>query len=518
MTATVNEPEEAMEWPRWQWLERTIPVRMLLALTFVMLGSSNILLWRFLGIGGISAVFAGIACLAAIAWAVLRTPWNGDTADAPTIGTWLVCTGIIAILLVIAGEGRFFYANVDWQVRSAVMHDMGVNPWPFVYLHDGGKFLLRAPLGVYLIPAAAWKLIGARGADLILLAQNAFIIGTLLTAASAMFDRASHRFLALAVFVAFSGLDVVGALLTHGFTYDHLELWAGRLEYSSTITLLFWVPQHAIAGWVGTVCYLLWLRGLAPARLLLIATPLSAIWSPLALIGLMPFAAHAGISLIASRKLCVGDVAFPALAVALVYPTLRYLGSDPGAVGYHLYDIALMVWALFMLIEVVPFLYPLIAVAIQQRKFDATLAIVGMILLFLPFLQVGAAIDLMMRASIPALAILSVLVTERMLANDGEYRNWLMIMLIIGSVTGGMEISRAFREPDSPETHCTIFEAWDAGTVAHHGIQGQGIPKGTYLADLDLVPGMVRPASPHDVQSRSGRRCWDTPWPRPAGI
>lgn len=513
-TITLEEDAKTVR-PARRWLDTPIPMPVLLVAMFAALGSSHVLLWRFLGIGSIALSAAGIFCLCAILWGVLRTPSDVVAAQAPSLRAWFTCVGIATVLLMLSGEGRFFYANVDWQVRNAVLHDMSVNPWPFVYLDGQTELLLRAPLGMYFLPAASAKLLGDGSADIVLLVQNALLIGTMLTAAVPLFDRTRDRLLALAVFVAFSGLDVVGAILAHGFTLDHLELWAGRLEYSSTITLMFWVPQHAIAGWFGTVCYLLWRKGIVPARLVLIATPLAVLWSPLAMIGLVPFAAHAGLDLVFRRTVRPLDIALPALAVAVSIPALRYLGADPDAVGFHHYDIPLVVWALFLLIEVVPFIYPLAVVAVRQRRLDPTFAIVTAILVFVPFVQVGAAIDLMMRASIPALAILAVFVTHRLLADDAEYRRWLVIMLVIGGATGAMELSRAFREPPAPATHCTMFDAWDYGSKVHGGTP---IPKGSYLARLDLVPAMVRPHAPSIAPAYSGQSCWTSPWPRPSGI
>lgn len=491
-------------------LQRRIPVTMLVGAVAAWFAASNVLLWLFLGMRNPVVLLAGCVIVGALAIAIARTT-PAHRIDNPTVATFLIALFVAMVLLVLSGEGRFFYANPDWQVRNAVLGDMGRNPWPFVFDVRGEAFLLRAPLGVYFIPALVWHVAGERAASIAMLVQNAALLAGLLTASAPLFARGRARCVALAAFVAFSGLDVLGALVAPHIVFDHIEHWAGSIEYSSTITLLFWVPQHAMAGWLGAVCYLLWRKHLLPARVLLIVTPLTALWSPLALIGLMPFAAHAGLALLYRREVRLLDFAVPALAVALVLPTLSYVGADPDLVGFHVFPMPPAYWFMFESIEVLPFLLPLVFLALRRRAVDLALAIAAAVLLVLPILQVGSSSDLMMRASIPALAVLCVLVTEQVLAADGEFRIWLIAALAAGSVTGLLEVRRAFLHDAAPPVACTMFEAWDVGTVAS---REKATPKGTYIARLAKVPAMIRPVGAQVVPSRSGLPCWDR-WDRP---
>ena len=66
--------------------------------------------------------------------------------------------GAIAVVALawtaVAGVGHFFYANLDWVTRDAVLRDLTATAWPPMY--DGGgdfSLILRAPIGYYL-PAA----------------------------------------------------------------------------------------------------------------------------------------------------------------------------------------------------------------------------------------------------------------------------------------------------------------------------------------------------------------------------
>ncbi|NRO99546.1 hypothetical protein GWC77_27140 [Paraburkholderia sp. NMBU_R16] len=95
------------------------------------------------------------------------------------------------------------------------------------------------------------------------------------------------------IFIVFSGADVVGRALTHfrmGPIY-HLEWWAGWIKYGSSTTSLFWVPQHAIAVWLGIA--MLMRQDRLPTLLPYLIFIFSAISfrSPFAAIGLAPYGA-----------------------------------------------------------------------------------------------------------------------------------------------------------------------------------------------------------------------------------
>lgn len=498
-----------------RWLDVPVSPASLIAGVAGWFAVSNLLLWTFLGTAGPVALAGGACGAVFIAAAACRT--GTDHHDSATVGTLLCCLAAALALLVISGEGRFFYANIDWQVRNGVLGDMGRNPWPFAYVLDGEPLMLRAPLGVYFVPAMAWHLAGERAASLAMLAQNAALLAMLLAACAPLFPRGRPRAIALGVFVAFSGLDAIGVAALGLVEWDHLENWLGMLQYSSTMTLLFWVPQHALAGWVGTAAYLLWTRGMVQGRLVLTVTPLAALWSPLALIGLMPFALHTGIALLLRRQVRLADFAVPAAATLLTLPALAYLGADPGQVGFRFLLVPFAYWFVAISVEVLPYAVPLLLVARKAAPAGGRLPLVlaTAVLLVLPLFRVGESSDLLMRGSIPALAVMAAHVAGQIARPGADLRYWLIGTLAIGSITGGFEVARAFRQPPAPPVACTMFEAWDVGTAETGG--GSGFSKGTYLAQLDKVPAWLRPSAPALVPAYSGRRCWDS-WSRPAGF
>ena len=478
--------------PRWIW-----------AVLVAWLGGSQLLLWRFLDIAPAWAyVFGGLA-VGGLCFFTAKITWDSREIS---LGTLLTCLLVALFLLILGGEGRFFYANADWQVRFAVLRDMGVNPWPFVYTARPDPDLLRAPIGMFLVPALVFKALGPRAADIALLLQNATLIGLLLALGSLLFADRRSRLIGLLVFVLFSGMDAIGDLLLQGMLTDHMEDWAD-IQYSSTITLLFWVPQHALSAWVGAIGYMLWREGRLPLAPWLALLPLTALWSPLGLIGAMPFVVLAGVQTLFARALRWRDVLVPADALLLCIPTLIYLGAAGEDVGLRYQPLPFAQWMLFQSFETLPFLIPLALAGRSVRFGRESLWLVFAWLMVIPFVQIGWSIDFMMRGSITALALLAVMVSDH-IAQKGERRRWLVAVLAIGSLTGLAEIRRALVEPSAPEVRCSFFKAWDQTFASY--------PKGSYLAPIEKVPALIRPADPARAAATEPTRCWDGPWPLPS--
>lgn len=488
---------------------RSIPARWLLIALVSWLAADLLLLQPFLGKGGIWALglWPGIAVL--VVWGVTQ----GAATMPDRIGwrTLAICGAVSLTLLLLGGEGRLFHANYDWRVRDAVLHDMAVNRWPFAYTFRGLPEVLRAPLGLYLVPALAMKAGGQAAGDWTLLVQNALILTMILSLGSTLFAP-RVRAIALGVFVVFSGLDVVGGWLAAGERHrplaDHLESWATPLQYTSHVTQLFWVPQHALAGWIGALGYALWREGRLPVGVFLSLVPLSILWSPLGALGALPFAALAGATALARRQMQVRDVALPALACLLAGPALLYLTADVGAVGARPVALRWSTYIAFVSLEVLP----LVLVAswtVRMRPFGhMTLALIAAMLLLLPFGQVGAMADFVMRVSIAPLALLALAVADAVATVRGARLALALALLAGGAVTGLHEVRRALTFPRSPPPLCTFFTAWGPSPPSD---------KSTYLAPVVALPNMVRPDAVTLVPHDDPPRCWAGPWPKPLG-
>lgn len=327
---------------------------------------------------------------------------------------------IVAVALAwtcLGGAGHFFYANTyDWGLRDAILRDLVVNVWPIKYGEaDGLPMLLRAPLAYYLPAAVLGKLFGLGNADLFLWAWTVAGV-VLLLLLLPLPKRSFLRFLiGLAVVVMFSGMDA-GGLWANGLSLpmwgSHLEWWTRQYQYSSHSTLLFWVPNHALPGWLAAALFLRhWKHPifLAVSPLLAALVPL---WSPFALIGIAPFLAlSAGYAVKtgAWRGLRVVHVlpAAVVLGVAVLYLTMDVGGIpsfDPHAAakGRPGEDAR---W-LFRYIMFVSFEFGILAFVLLWVWPSAPLWVATGVLLALPMFSFGPGNDLVMRASVPALLVL----------------------------------------------------------------------------------------------------------------
>lgn len=485
----------------------SVPLRALTAMLIAFFALDNVLLLGFLG----------QPALLVAALAVIGPPLLGFIAYRVTPGqcriglpTILICFLVAAVLLMLGGEGRLFYAPTDWQVRDALLADMGRHRWPFDYWLDGQSQIVRAPVGMYLLPA----LLGGAsqfGRDWILLAQNSLILGLLFALGSALFEGRRARWIALTVFVAFSGLDILGNLILQWATgkarWDHIEDWGAGYQYSAHITQLFWVPQHAFAGWSVALAYLLWRRNLVPIGIFGAALPLVALWSPLILFGVVPFALFAGLRTLGSHAWNWLDLSLCLIATAIAAPALVYLSTDSAAVGGDLRPPAAIIYVLIMLFEVTPFLLPVLHD--RNNRVDRTsLAISAVCLFLMPSWTIGMFNDFQTRASIMPLAILAVAYADWATRIAGwREKVSFGVIIVLGSVTGVIGIVNGIRFAPAPVPHCSVTGVWERQSTMHS-------PHNSYFAARDAFPfgvtavDRVSPANP--------AQCWDRQWQTPA--
>lgn len=472
--------------------------------------ADNLILLRFLGL--LPPVAVAVLSLAAVgALAALGRAMPPHPPKVP-YRTLAFAFAIALVLLALGGEGRLFYANVDWQVRDAVLHDLASHPWPFVYRLDGGAFILRAPLGMYLVPS----LLGPNsGSEIALLLANALRLGLLIALAWPLFDSAQQRAIALVVFLVFSGWDVVGtaiyAALGQHPSWDHLEPWNFGFQYSSNITLAFWVPQHAIAGWACAVTFLLWRKRAAPIGLFAATIPLVAIWSPLAIMGAVPFALWAGAEVLRGRAFALSDIAIAGLAVALAFPALGFLQLDAASVGGGVRTPYPSVFLFCALLEVLPFAWPLLRGSVVGAIDRPMVWLVTALLLVMPFWQVGVSSDFQMRASIMPLALLA-FAFARWLGERAGHRPlpqgalvYAGLALAIGAVTSVLEVRRALVNGASPPPLCSLPGVW----IRQDNLVA---PISTYLAPARALPFALRDNTTIDP-ANDPPACWATRWP-----
>ncbi len=481
-----------------------ISLRTLTAALVALFAIDNVLLLGLLGLAPPLVAALTLILPSTLAFLVWKAMPSAHRIGAPTL---FLCLAMAVLLLMLGGEGRLFFAPADWQIRDAVLADMGNHRWPFDYWLDGKAQLLRAPVGIYLVPA----LLGGAsqiGRDWALLMHNSLILGLLLAQGAILFEGRRARLIALVIFVMFSGLDILGTILSEAATgtanWNHIERWASNYQYSAHVTQLFWAPQHALAGWTVALLYLLWRRNLAPIGLFAASLPLAALWSPLILFGALPFAAFAGLRALLAKAWDRRDVLLALIAVALSAPALLYLSTDATAVGGHLLAPTFLGYILILLFEVLPFLLPLLGDRTGGTD-RATILIAGGCLFLMPLWSMGVSNDFQMRASIVPLALIALAFADWAIRLEKPREKAVIVTLIaLGSVTGVVELSNALRLPASPAPLCSLAGVWHRQAI-------RAVPYSSYFAARDSFPVTIVPTD--RVGSVTPPNCWERPWP-----
>jgi hypothetical protein len=378
-------------------------------------------------------------------------------------------------LCLLGGEGRIFYANTDWQIRDAVLADLSQRPWPVSYLAPGGaSTVLRAPLGMYLMPALAGKAFGWRSAHPALLIQNTTLLAAILMLFMAGTRRWSERAVIVLVLISFSGMDLIGEVLIghlwepEGWTLTvpSLEPWSAGLQYSSLVTDLFWAPNHGLPALAMAASYMAWRRGRASSLVFAAVTGLGLLWSPLAVMGATPFLIIAGLTDLKAAR--VGWLA-PATLAPLVFALLPVaaflmLGGSGVEHGLNTGQRAFRWYGPFILFEVAPLLYLASrGLKSEQREHRLDLGVCATLLVCMPMYYIGGSNDFMMRASIFPISMLAMMTARGVISDLVSKRPWRLMLpltlLAIGAATPAFEIARAVVQPANPATSDDLFTA-----------------------------------------------------------
>ncbi len=348
------------------------------------------------------------------------------------------------VFTLLSGAGNLLFQNSDWLKHNAILYTLIDRPWPVVFAHlqDGARnVFLNYYLGWYMVPALIGKLSGG------IIWTAAFVqfvytfLGVALTFLWLKNILGKMSIFHIVFFILFATADTAGIILLGKSGLINLvtpiEGWSipGLLEYSSFTTLLFWVPGQAIAGWILTALVLKAIQDKRYVKGALVILPLTAFWSPFAVIGALPFFLFMIFSNVNIFKLIMGSKSYRknllsrddliltvASLLLLAFFGLYYLsnlGSTiNGGMSLTLSRLVsekeLVRFALFYIFEalipaIILFFYYLgtrSASRQEKSKNYAYYLVASSILIALPFLKLGINNDLLMRASIPALFVL----------------------------------------------------------------------------------------------------------------
>jgi hypothetical protein len=371
---------------------------------------------------------------------------------------------ILILCLVIAwvslsGAGGIGYQNTDRLTHNAMLKDLILHDWPVIYppLEPGATPSALVFYIAFLLPSALiGKLFGWPAANYVLFVWT--LLGTLLAVLWFSVFVRKQSLLLVVPFVVFSGMDLLGYnILTRGhppeFT-EHIEFWAGfRLwQYSSNTTLLFWVPQHAFIGWIATALAINEVIHHRSSENLGLILGASLLWSPLVSIGLLPVIAVGLCAVWFRRVISFQNVVlapFAALIMLLFY-SAKGEGIPQGFV-WNFTDMSAM-WPRLLLFSMLEFgVYAVLCAGIigsiptvLRSFFLASLVCLAL----LPWYKFGRNNDLLMRASIPSLFVLWIVVGRVLVeGRPGWYaglaRALLGLGVLIGGLTAAGEIGRS---------------------------------------------------------------------------
>lgn len=415
----------------------------------------------------------------------------------PSLGVVLAAAGVALAWSAFGGAGHFAYATSDWVVRDAVLRDLVVSAWPPSYgTMDGFDLILRSPVAYYLPAALLARFVGLASADFLLYLWTALGVGLFLTMALASVRTLRQGVIAVLVIVFFSGMDILGWLLLNeppALTV-HLEWWSRAYQYSSNATQLFWVPNHSLPGWLAAALFYRNWRKPEFVRIAPVMIAVASLWSPLPVVGLVPFAALLAWFHLSRDSWRQGLApwswlgAAVTVAVIAAYVTLdigRIPAGQPGSAGAPILALA-VAYVIFVLLE-----FGILAFAIWDVRRDALVAVAALTLLVLPLYSFGPGNDLVMRGSIPALMVLCLAVAD--VLSQTRWSEWrrpavlvMVFCLAVGSMTAVHEFSRA-----------VLFPRWQPSLDRNLVEAARGLPP-HYVGRLNvpLLAAAMRPPRP----------------------
>lgn len=399
----------------------------------------------------------------------LRFPYNGVFVLATGIG---LCFAIynslkepkrarvisskgqfIAILIlsigiaVISGAGGFVLQRGDWTKHNVILNDLIQYTWPVYYGVSAyvSDTTLVYYLAYYLPSALVGKIFGWQATHYSLFAFTA--TGTILF----LLFLQRHLMIRsrwLFFFFFISGLDLIGWIFIKGFPIDllYLETYAQHLQYSSYISQIAWVPQHALSAWL---LYALMYRDYLDKDLHLFPYYIGVglLWSPFVALGLcivfLPLYLWQTMKNITRKKYQY----FLLLGILISLVIFLYFKSQIPVLqdSLHLYwttdDLLrkLFHMAVFLTAELFVFL-PIVLFEYRKETRDKMLYIMWIFLTLtvVPQFMYGAANDWTMRVTMPILVGLSLSVLvgiQRIFLSKSALRWYVLVVLVLGMFT-----------------------------------------------------------------------------------
>ena len=347
---------------------------------------------------------------------------------------YLIILGVISLVTVfISGVGEYVYSMADHVFRRAIFNDLISYKWPVIYDYSTqynprviavlGKTEGTAALVYYTtfwMPSALiGKLFGNAAGNIFLLIWT--MLGVWLTLVGTTLCIRRISWAVPVIFITFSGLDALPNIV-HSLTqyegFMAVEHWLPAFAYMSNFTQLSNVFNQCVPVWVVMVMMML----SSNVRSTGFIGSLSFAYSPWTSIGMIPLA----LALAFKKELQPekkGRVILQLLNPAGIASCIVMLGiygpyymvstsaTDESGLAWKFcrsFGEFVLFWVLLMIIEVVPF----VLVLWKKYKKDPLFIASVITLAVIPVYKISYFNDFSMRASLPALFVISVMFTE----------------------------------------------------------------------------------------------------------
>lgn len=349
-----------------------------------------------------------------------------------------------------------------WRRHFATLNLLVETAWPSVLDLDGEMYFLRYYLAWFIPPTLIAKVFDQQ---LLIPAMFVWTASGLFIAMLLAFNnlrKASHFFVAALIFLFFSGLDLIGAWLTghiaNPLTPHWLHWWPGErlLSIVSNVSSLQYAPQHALTVYL-TTCLFLFNRQLAVkygALILIVAT----MWSPFCVVGLFPIALYSLVKEGWKTALTPQNLlAAPLLAI----PSFLYLTQGMGQIT-HMFtwendNFSLDYFLVFLVVE---FLL-LLGIFYCFLKNDRPLiALTAIFMCVICMYKIGLWNDLISRAAMPTICIMSIWMIKCLLNNRGWRRELLIAYMCISSMPVLVELVVGINTPLHQATRAATFKLY----------------------------------------------------------
>ncbi len=364
---------------------------------------------------------------------------------------------IASIWVCSSGIGALVFQNSDHECRNFIFELLVTQKFPVIFNYDNVPYFMTYYIGFWLPSAFIAKIFGNNVQLGYYLQVIWATIGIFLVFYYILSFFKNKNILPIIIFIFFSGLDFLGAKLV-GFPTNpvsHLEWWYPDYQFSSFTTQLYWVFNQAIPAWLVTMVILKEENN----KNILCLYSLAFLSATLPAIGMFPIVLYClyknslkvksfELSLDYFRtfiKSCCSYqniiCAFFIILVSLAYLTGNISGSQKAFSYFDIFEL-LKFLLYFFLLEVG--LYLILIWKFNKKEPLFYIALVS--LLIYPFIKVGISNDFCMRATIPALIILFLLIIKTLFYSDIlKYKKILIaliICLLFGAITPIHEMTR----------------------------------------------------------------------------